>query len=152
MTVVGLVWMEGAPLSKHSHKCFDVSISQICRKLGAEIQILFSTNITINILIQSLNIKIQLKCLFSIIFSWQLKENVLFQVTFHCHFFLCLYEVHRQYWSIDCKSRSFLNGSAALLPQNTKVGYHTYVYRGKTQKKQVMFVRKCHNLISNKTN
>ena len=149
MTVVGLVWMEGAPLSKHSHKCFDVSISQICRKLGAEIQILFSTNITINILIQSLNIKIQLKCLFSIIFSWQLKENVLFQVTFHCHFFLCLYEVHRQYWSIDCKSRSFLNGSAALLPQNTKVGYH--VYLRKTQKKQV-FVRKCNNLMSNKTN
>ena len=77
------------------------------------------------------------------------KRKFLFQVTFHCHFFLCLYEVHRQYWSIDCKSRSFLNGSAALLPQNTKVGYH--VYLRKTQKKQV-FVRKCHNLISNKTN
>ena len=48
-----------APLSKHSYKCFDVSISQICRKRAGEIQLLFPTNPTITIRTQSLNIQMQ---------------------------------------------------------------------------------------------
>ena len=127
MTVVGLSWM-AAPLSKHSHKCFDVSISQICRKRAGKIQLLFPTNPTITIPTQSLNIQMQkiiflnaffmtvlkyssasvwgMKCLLIIAPSQKLLSVSLFSLVW------CVngLKVWNRYRYIDCHHKKFHGG------------------------------------------